>query len=205
MTARKKSSKGKREKRENFLVDNYRKCWDYIKSSGKFIWIIVGIFFTFALIGFFVPVSNSFHDLLVKYIKEIAGQIAGLSPANLIAFIFFNNAKSSLFGWVFGILLGIFPIFVSVFNGYLLGFVSRLSVNQDGVLVLWKLLPHGVFELPAVFISLGMGMKLGVALLKDKEAVKENFMNALRVFVSIVIPLLIIAAIIEGTLISVLG
>ncbi len=196
---------GRKKKHKNFLVDNYAKCWDYIKSSGKFIWIIVGIFFAFALAGFFVPVSSQIHDLLVKYIKEIASQIAGLSPAGLITFIFFNNAKSSLFGWVFGILLGIFPVFVSVFNGYLLGFVSRLSVDQDGIFVLWKLLPHGIFELPAVFISLGMGMKLGNVLLKNKDEVKENFINALRVFISVVIPLLAIAAIIEGTLISVLG
>jgi len=194
--------KNKRKRKESFLLNNYRKCWNYIKSSGRFIWIIVAVFFAFALAGFFVPAPSVFHDMIIKYVEKLASQISGFSPASLIAFIFFNNAKSSLFGWVFGIILGIFPVFVSASNGYLLGFVSRLSVDKGGILVLWKLLPHGIFELPAVFISLGMGMKLGSVLLKDKDKVKENFLGALRVFVSVVIPLLIIAAIIEGTLIS---
>ncbi len=194
-----------RRREKNFLADNYLRCWNYIKETKNFIFIVVGIFFIFALIGFFVPAPSEVNDFLMKYVKQIVDQVSGFSPAELIAFIFFNNAKSSLFGWIFGILLGIFPVLFSIFNGYLLGFVSKITVQAGGFFVLWKLLPHGIFELPAVFISLGMGMKLGIALLKDKEEVKENFLDASRVFLSVVVPLLVIAAIIEGALISVLG
>ena len=47
-------------------------------------------------------------------------------------------------------------------------------------------------------------MKLGVFIFKkDKEKfLKENFYDATRIFLLIVIPLLVIAAIIEGILIS---
>jgi len=203
MSAKKKKVSGSR-KRRGFLAENYKNCWNYLKETKNLIFIIVGVFFIFVLIGFFVPVPSEISGQLMKYIQKIVEQTSGLSPAGLITFIFFNNVRSSLFGWIFGILLGIFPVFVSVFNGYLLGYVSKLGVAQEGFLVLWKLLPHGIFELPAVFISLGMGMKFGQVLISNKKKLKENFLNALRVFISIVVPLLIIAAIIEGTLISVM-
>ena len=199
------SKRAVRKRKKGYLAENYRKCWEYLRETKNFTFIIIGIFFAFVLIGFFVPAPPGISDQLLSYIKSIVEQISGFSTASLIGFIFLNNVKSSLLGWILGILLGIFPVLFSLFNGYVLGFVSKLSVEQGGVFVLWRLLPHGIFELPAVFISLGMGMKLGSALISDRKRMKENFLNSLRVFVSIVIPLLIIAAIIEGILISVLG
>jgi stage II sporulation protein M len=122
-------------------------------------------------------------------------------------FIFFNNLKSSFFGMSFGILFGIFPILVTIFNGYLLGFVSAFSVAGGGVLSLWKLLPHGIFELPAIFLSLGLGLRLGTLVFqKNKQKfLKENILRSLKIFLLIVIPLLIIAAIIEASLVAIIS
>jgi uncharacterized membrane protein SpoIIM required for sporulation len=61
-----------------------------------------------------------------------------------------------------------------------------------------------VFELPAVFISLALGVKLGMFIFsreKGKEFMRRA-RNSMIIFVCIVIPLLIIAAVIEGLLIS---
>lgn len=195
----------KRKLRKNFFADNYAKCWDYLGESKNFIFAVVGIFLAFFAVGFFAPSPGFISGPLTAYLKEIVGQIQGLSAIQLISFIFFNNAKTGFFGIVFGVVLGILPVAVSAFNGYVLGFVSRLSVNANGFLVLWRLLPHGIFELPAVFISLGMGMKLGAVILKKNGKIKENFLSALRVFISIVVPLLMIAAAIEGSLIYFFG
>ena len=73
-------------------------------------------------------------------------------------------------------------------------------------MVLWRIFPHGIFELPAVFISLGLGLKLGTFIFQRNKlkAFAEFFWNSLRVFLFIVLPLLIIAAIIEGSLIFLL-
>jgi stage II sporulation protein M len=205
MVKGKKSVKKRGKKNEFSIKENYKICWNYIKESKGFIWVVVGIFFVFALLGFFVPVPSDISNQLLKYIQEILGQTSGMNAFRLISFIFFNNARSSFFGLIFGIALGIFPVFVSLFNGYILGFVSRRSVNAEGIFVLWKLFPHGIFELPAVWLSLAMGMKIGASLIDGKGKFKENFYASLRVFVSVVIPLLVIAATIEGTLIAVLG
>jgi stage II sporulation protein M len=69
-----------------------------------------------------------------------------------------------------------------------------------------NLLPHGIFELPAIFISFGMGLKFGTFLFYKEKMKKfaEFFSNSLRVFVFVILPLLVIAAIIEGSLIFLL-
>ena len=105
---------------------------------------------------------------------------------------------------IFGIFLGIFPMVVAMLNGYILGFVALLSVSNEGIFVLWRLVPHGVFELPAVFISLGLGLKFGTFFFqKNKSESFRNYLwNSIKTFVFIVLPLLVIAAIIEGALIA---
>ncbi len=183
------------------VKEQYIKSWEFIKESKNFIFVIIGIFFLSTLIGFFIPVPDSLSKLILSYIKDIVKQTSNLSGLELIAFIFFNNLKSSFFGLILGIFFGILPSFIAIFNGYILGFVSFESVKENGIFILWRLLPHGIFELPAVFISLGLGMKLATSLFNKKE-LRKNFIDALRTFLFVVIPLLIIAAIIEGTLIK---
>ena len=186
------------------MKEHYSKSWGYIKESKKFIFLTIILFFVFVLIGYFLRIPDFIFKQISDYINQIVSQTKGLSGIQLILFIFFNNIKSSLLGWIFGILFGIFPIFVAISNGYILGFVANQSVKLEGAIVLLTLLPHGIFELPAIFISLGMGIKLGMVMLK-KEDLKYNLLNALRVFLLVIIPLLIIAAIIEGSLITSLG
>ena len=185
------------------LKDNYIQSWNYVKESRNFIYIIIGVFFIFSLIGFFIPAPDILSEQILKFIQELLEKTENMSQGELISFIFLNNLQSSFFGMIFGIFLGIFSIIAGIANGYLLGFVASMSVKNEGSLILLKLLPHGIFELPAVFISLGMGLKLGMFVFqKEKfESLKRDFWNSLRVFLFIVIPLLIIAGIIEGSLI----
>lgn len=201
-----RSSKlNERIKKEKFSIkEEYRKSWAYIHESKIFIYFVIGIFLFFALLGFFVPAPEFLYNTIMNYIRDILGQTSNLSPLQLIVFIISNNIQSTFLSIFLGIILGIFPIVSTLINGYVLGFVSLLSVNNGGILTLWKLFPHGIFELPAVFISLGLGMKLGMFIFKkDKLKHFRDYMtNSLRVFLLIVIPLLIIAGIIEGTLIA---
>jgi stage II sporulation protein M len=194
-------------KKENFFSVNYKLSWDYLKETKKFIFFIIGIFFFFSLIGFFVPVPEQIRQEILDIVKNLFEKTEGMNQLEMINFIFLNNLKSSFFGLFLGIFFGIFPILSSLINGYVLGFVALLSVEENGFSVLWKLLPHGIFELPAVFISLGMGLKFGTFLFKKNKKKKffDIFFNSVRVFIFVVIPLLIIAAVIEGTLIIILG
>ena len=185
------------------LKKEYLKSWNYLKSSKKFIWIVLWIFLASALIGFFIPAPEILSKQIFEFVKEILLKTDGMSQSKLISFIFLNNIQSSFLGMVFGVFLGIFPVISTIANGYLLGFVANFAIQENGIFSLWRIFPHGIFELPAVFISFALGLRIGASVLNRKKFSKfnENFISCLKVFVLIVIPLLIIAAIIEGSLI----
>jgi len=194
----------KQIKEKCWICENYKASLKYLKECKNFIWVSVGIFVLFCLVGFFVPLPEQFSEMILNFLKELIEKTQGMSQGELISFIFFNNLKSSFLAWVLGIGLGIFPVFVAILNGFVLGFVMKLSVSVSGFGSLWRIFPHGIFELPAIFISLGMGLRLGCFIFekKKKNSFKEHFYNGLRVFVFVVLPLLIVAGIIEGTLIA---
>jgi len=188
---------------KKIVLREYKKCWKFLRESSKYIWIITGIFFLFALIGFLIPTPEYLSQQIMEYVAQLLEKTKDFNFLEMFKFIFFNNFKSSFIGLFVGVFFGVFSLLVSLGNGYVLGFASAYASAQNGIGVLWRLAPHGIFELPAIFISLGMGLKLGSFFLKENklEFVKENMKNSLRVFLLIVVPLLFIAAIIESLLI----
>jgi len=189
------------------IKKEYKKAWKYLKESKKFIYAIIILFFIFALIGFFVPPPESLANQIIEFIKELIEKTKDMSMGELIGFIFLNNIKSSFYGMILGVFIGFFPFIYTLANGYLLGFVSSMVVKEEGILTMWRLFPHGIFELPAAFISFALGLKIGSFILQKKklDKLKEFLLNSLRVFLLVVIPLLLIAGIIEGVLIFVSG
>jgi stage II sporulation protein M len=189
--------------KKEFLKKQYKESFTYIWECKKPIFYIILIFLLFVLIGFFLPVPQALSSEIMKYIQELLKKTEGFGFGDMFSFIFLNNLKTSFFGMIFGVLFGVFPVFNSLANGYILGFVASKSVLEQGISVLWRIFPHGIFELPAVFIALGVGLKLGTFFLADykKRFLKENLRNSLRVFVLIILPLLAIAALIESLLI----
>lgn len=184
------------KKENNFLIS-----WNYIKESRNYIYFSLIFFAVAILFGFFN--HNLFSDYINKFLKEIFAQTEGMGTLQLIFYILQNNIKSAFFGFAGGIFLGIFPLFTLMLNGYVLGYVCYLAVQQSGFSTLLQLLPHGIFELPALILSLSLGIKLGFFIFckNKKEEFFERLNKGLRVFIFVIIPLLIIAGIIEGLLI----
>lgn len=192
------------KKNKNNFFENYKKSWSYIKESKKFILIVV-LIFLFSLIFGFLYHPDEISSVLLEYINKIVEDTQGMNSWEMILFIFMNNIRVGFMGIIYGFLLGIPSIAFTFVNGYVVGFVSSLAVSSSGASSLLGLLPHGIFELPAIFISFSMGIKLGTFVFyKDKmDKFVRFFKESLRVFLFVVVPLLIIAAIIEGTLIFV--
>lgn len=224
----------------NFIYQNFRKSLKQIRMAKSYIIFSVILFLFFIILGYFFPIF--FKQEILRLIKELLDKTKGLNLINLILFIFKNNFKTSFLGMILGIFFGLFPLIILIINGYLLGFVISKALIGFNLISLWRLFPHGIFEIPAVIISLSFGLMLGVYSIifiinfiknykgkipkiiliilflfspiifllatyffsKNKEQVKElnmQIINSLRVFFMIVLPLLIIAAIIEGVLI----
>lgn len=197
-----KKRKADKKVKGNFFSKNYKKCWNYLVESRKFILATIIIFFSFAIIGFiFQPESIS--QLIMERVNELLNKTENMSYPELTSFIFFNNFQVGFMGIIYGFLFGLPSVIFSLVNGYVIGFVAFFAVSSSGASSLLSLVPHGIFELPAIFISFGLGIKFGTFwFYKEKmKSFSRFFVESLRVFVFIVIPLLVIAAIIEGTFI----
>jgi len=194
----------RKEKIDNSFFGLYRQSWNYIKESKNYIYSVIGVFVAFALIGYFVPPTPEVQEMIMEFLKDLIEKTQNLNQGELTAYIFWNNLQSAFTGLFFGIVLGFFSVIATMINGYVVGYVSKLAVGVEGPSVLWQLVPHGIFELPAVLVSLGLGLKLGSFIFQEKkiESLKHFLWMSFLVFVLIVLPLLIIAAIIEGGLIN---
>jgi stage II sporulation protein M len=114
--------------------------------------------------------------------------------------IFVKNVSSAALSIFLGAFWGIIPLAAAILNGVVVGVVISFGAKFDLMTVFWRLIPHGIFELPAIFLSWGMGMWLGSwTFRKDThERLRERVEGALHVLFYFVLPLLALSAVIEG-------
>ncbi|NLM34987.1 MAG: stage II sporulation protein M [Clostridiales bacterium] len=114
-----------------------------------------------------------------------------------------NNITVSIWAFVLGITLGIGTIYILFINGALLGALTALVYLYNDPVRYWSLiLPHGVIELTAIFISGAAGLMIGKSILIPKEhtrlhALIKGSKSALPMVWGIIL-MLIIAGTIEG-------
>jgi uncharacterized membrane protein SpoIIM required for sporulation len=119
------------------------------------------------------------------------------------SYIMTNNIKVSFLAFAGGILLGLLTLFMLFNNGLMIG-VAALAVARHGTaLGFWGFVaPHGVIELPAIFIAGGGGLMLGYALVNPGEYSRRTALGlAGRDAVQLVfgvVAMLVIAGIIEA-------
>lgn len=178
----------------------YKESWKYLKHIKRYLLIAVLLFFLSSIIGFIYP--TIFSDYILNFFQELLDKTKDMNFYELLFFILRNNIQASFFSIIFGLIL-FPPITIAVSNGYILGFVSNLTVGEAGYLSLLRLLPHGIFELPALFLSLACGLKISSYIFQKNKKVylKKNLKSSLKLFLFVILPLLIIAGIIETSLI----
>ncbi len=121
------------------------------------------------------------------------------------SFIMTNNIKVAILAFATGIFAGVPTAWVLFSNGLLLGILAALYAGHGYSLFFWSLiLPHGVLELPAIFLSGGAGFLLAGAVIAPgdlyrSEALRRAAKTALPLFLGTV-PVSILAGLIEGFL-----
>lgn len=125
-------------------------------------------------------------------------------PAPLL---FYHNARTTVIILLLGLVsfatLGVTALLVNV--GLVGGVLGGASLVGYSPLVVFAagILPHGIFELTAVFLAAAAMFKVGAQLVTPQaesslgEAVLLSLADWLRVFVGVVVPLLAVAAVIE--------
>jgi stage II sporulation protein M len=112
--------------------------------------------------------------------------------------LFWHNLRAVLGMIILGMLLGLFPLMGMLINGGLLGVVLALAIMNGQILAFMAgVIPHAIFELPALVIGAGAGLFLGWGPFRRNwpgygPALKQVLNAALLAFV-----LLAVAAVIE--------
>ena len=116
-----------------------------------------------------------------------------------------NNLSVSFTTFALGITAGLGTVYMLVLNGVLLGVIGAACWLSGMSLSLWSFVaPHGVLELPAIFIAGGAGLKVAGGLLfpglhSRRDSLILAGSEAVRLVVGI-IPVLVVAGVIEGFL-----
>jgi uncharacterized membrane protein SpoIIM required for sporulation len=128
--------------------------------------------------------------------------IVGIKPV-ASSQIMTNNISVGFTTFALGITAGLGTIYMMAFNGLLIGVIGVACYLSGMSLQLWSFVaPHGVLELPAIFIAGGAGLRIAQGLLfpgllPRRDSLARAGSEAVQLLLG-TIPILIIAGIIEG-------
>ena len=126
--------------------------------------------------AFGVSLSATISDLLqqnLDAIKELSAAVVPFKVSTAV-FIFFKNTSALFLSFIFSPFFCLLPVLALVLNGALLSLVSALVLQEKSLgFLLAGLLPHGIFELPALIMGGAAALSFGamvMMLLVRKES-----------------------------------
>ena len=138
---------------------------------------------------------------------DVQGSISAL-------FLFVNNTRAVTIIFFAGLFsFGVLGVLLYMINIGLIGGVFALFEllgAQPWTVFQYGVLPHGIFEIPALMISSAAMLYMGVAIVTPQtgksmgEVILELLADWTKIFIGVVVPLLAIAAVIEAYLTPVL-
>ncbi|TMT77916.1 stage II sporulation protein M [Haloterrigena sp. H1] len=135
-------------------------AWD---EHSRYVGFAAGLFAVGIVVGIALMIAG--YNLL-EIIQEVVGEplfpdISDRSRLELAQFLLVNNSRAFLLSILGVLTLGLLTAWAMVFNGIIVGNVGAFIAGSVGVgYILVGLLPHGIFELPALFIAAGVGFRL---------------------------------------------
>ncbi|NEO73975.1 stage II sporulation protein M, partial [Moorena sp. SIO3H5] len=185
-----------------------------VQQTWSYIAIATAVFLLGVLISWWLawqdPVFMSLvvPEQLIEQVRDRQqlwmGSILGMKPLASSG-IMINNLSVCFRAVAGGITCGAFTLYVMAFNGILIGAIGTLVGQNNLAYPFWAFVfPHGSLELPAIFFAGGAGLLIARAILfpgqyRRVDALKFYGSQAAQLMFGIV-PMLIIAGIIEGFL-----
>ena len=177
----------------------YHRIWSDLLEARAYIVAAILIFAAGSILALSIPrVGEKVIALVFEYFEPFKDK----QYLELVVAIFLQNASAAFLAIAFGFVLGLIPLLGAFFNGIVLGAIIHLDP-----LHILMIIPHGLFELPAVFTAWGLGMWCAGGLFHAQrlETITIRIKKSLQIYLSLIIPLLIIAAIIEVSAIKILS
>lgn len=176
----------------------------YIKETVSCIKLQLLIVMLLFMIGLVIGVYDilNLNSIVFEIIRTILQPFEERQGFYLFISIFLHNVKATAVIVYSGIFFSIMPIVSSFMNGLVIGALPTIPglSNSFSILEIFiRLAPHGIFEIPALAISLALGLNFGSWPFRKnrKDFIKRIFKDISLCYIKIIIPLLIIAALIE--------
>ncbi|MBL0389369.1 stage II sporulation protein M [Tumebacillus sp. ITR2] len=186
-------------------------CFRVLRQNKNYLWLAFGIFVLGWVIG------ELFTNQILHVIQPSLDQLKLLaekakakdSVTYTSGLILGNNIRACVTMILVGILACAPTILSLLFNGMMIGVMLGNAQESVFGLVAFGILPHGIFEMPAIFIASAFGIKLGrVLLVPLREKTRwQSFKFVWREVWSVswfVLVLLVVAASVEGMVTPVL-
>jgi len=166
----------------------------------SYMWVVVNV-------PVYVDLSPERIEGIKTFVADNLTNLDELQTTLPAPLLFFHNARTTVIILLLGLVsfstvgLTLFIVNIALVGG-VLGAVSLVGYSPLAVFAI-GILPHGIFELTAVFLSTAAMLKAGALLVTPQpdKSLGEIFLFSVadwsRVFVGLVIPLLTIAALVE--------
>jgi len=169
--------------------------------------IVILLFFFGIILGYIVPLAmpsmaREIYESVRESIRRVLPGGEMRSSISLAMLIFLNNLRVAILSIILGPTI-VVPSLIIMVNGFVLGLVVSLAIGSgvNIVTVILAILPHGIFELPALIYSAVVGTELGVWIIEKfffkKGRSAEEVLIWLLFSITIIVILLLIAAFIE--------
>ena len=147
-------------------------------------------------------IFDAFSELLKQ--KGLVDSNGAVTASSILG----NNAGSAAAGMALGLLpFAFLPLISLLANSLVIGGVLAV-MSMKGIsawrLVVFGLLPHGIFEIPAIILAISAGLWLCLNMCRlalrrpSAMPLEEALPSLLRLYLLTVLPLLIVAAAVEG-------
>lgn len=182
----------------------------YRKDYGHFLFITAVAFLVLVVLSYVAGLLLREQAMsLMQWFRE---QVENLGVMDEDGFstlaLFLNNSRAMITGAAYGFIPFIYLPAISLgVNAMLLGAFAAVYSAQGLSLLLYltAILPHGIFELPALVLSVACGLYLCRTITdyvrhNTKGVVRSALANIARVIVINILPLLLIAAVVEANI-----
>ena len=171
---------------------------------GIYIIFSCAMFFFFIATGYWAAQADpAVGDQIYAMFQEIV--VAGVASDSAVVMsfqIFINNVQICALIFLGGATFGLLTLLLLMTNGIAIGVLIEVLLREMSLSALiFGLLPHGIFEIPAVLVSAALGMIVARGLweeLAGKGNVLDSAKYAGRLFIMYVVPFIFLAACIEG-------
>ena len=140
----------------------------------------------------------------IAAIEGLADLLTPLPQLSFLAIIFIKNVSALLISFALSPIFCLVPVIALTFNGWFLGLVSTTVIQEKSLgYLLAGLLPHGIFEVPALIIGEAVALNFGTAVIltlfkkERRNLLLPNLRQNLR-YLMVALALLLPAAIIEA-------